>query len=199
MADDACPGCGANLKIETRGDLHDKLQVCPHCGFERDVLDEVTIHKQEAGKEVTIHRRDLGGEAPSEREPRDPEAIDAQVRELMGDEVADLVKEALSGPQAGGKVVTHTSTTVSTSTTDGEVVSGAAAAELLAQHGISIRGLGGDPIESQTYSGEQAEAKLGEGRVRWIHPDCGFWMLKRSVADRKIAALAAGRDLYLGQ
>ncbi|MBO94034.1 MAG: methionine synthase [Opitutales bacterium] len=46
---------------------------------------------------------------------------------------------------------------------------------------------------------EQAEAKLGEGRVRWIHPDCGFWMLKRSVADRKIAALAAGRDLYLGQ
>ena len=46
---------------------------------------------------------------------------------------------------------------------------------------------------------EQAEAKLGEGRVRWIHPDCGFWMLKRSVADRKIASLAAGRDLYLGQ
>ena len=46
---------------------------------------------------------------------------------------------------------------------------------------------------------EQAEAKLGEGRVHWIHPDCGFWMLKRSVADRKIASLAAGRDLYLGQ
>ena len=45
---------------------------------------------------------------------------------------------------------------------------------------------------------EQAEAKLGEGRIRWIHPDCGFWMLKRSVADRKIAAIAAGRDLYLG-
>ncbi len=45
---------------------------------------------------------------------------------------------------------------------------------------------------------ERAEAKLGEGRIRWIHPDCGFWMLKRSVADRKIAALAAGRDLYLG-
>ena len=46
---------------------------------------------------------------------------------------------------------------------------------------------------------EQAEAKLGEGRVRWIHPDCGFWMLKRSVADRKIASLAAGRALYHGQ
>ena len=27
---------------------------------------------------------------------------------------------------------------------------------------------------------------------------CGFWMLKRSVVDRKIAALVAGRNLYLG-
>jgi 5-methyltetrahydropteroyltriglutamate--homocysteine methyltransferase len=43
-----------------------------------------------------------------------------------------------------------------------------------------------------------AESVLGVGRVGWIHPDCGFWMLKRSIADRKIAALAAGRDLYLG-
>jgi len=46
---------------------------------------------------------------------------------------------------------------------------------------------------------QRAEAMLGAGRVSWIHPDCGFWMLKRSVADRKIAALARGRDLYLGQ
>ena len=45
---------------------------------------------------------------------------------------------------------------------------------------------------------EKAESALGEGRVKFIHPDCGFWMLKRSIADRKIAALAAGRDLYLG-
>ena len=45
---------------------------------------------------------------------------------------------------------------------------------------------------------EAAEKVAGPGRVRYIHPDCGFWMLKRSVADRKIAALAAGRDLYLG-
>ncbi len=45
---------------------------------------------------------------------------------------------------------------------------------------------------------ERAEQVLGPGRVGWIHPDCGFWMLKRSVADRKIAALAKGRDLYLG-
>jgi len=46
---------------------------------------------------------------------------------------------------------------------------------------------------------ERAERVLGPGRVRWIHPDCGLWMLKRSVADRKIAALAKGRDLYLGR
>ena len=45
---------------------------------------------------------------------------------------------------------------------------------------------------------EEAEAVLGEGRVKFIHPDCGFWMLKRSIADRKIANLAKGRDLYLG-
>jgi len=43
---------------------------------------------------------------------------------------------------------------------------------------------------------ERAERLLGPGRVRYIHPDCGFWMLKRSIADAKIAALVAGRDLY---
>lgn len=46
---------------------------------------------------------------------------------------------------------------------------------------------------------QRAEHALGPGRVRYVHPDCGFWMLKRSVADRKIAALVQGRDLYLGR
>ncbi len=40
---------------------------------------------------------------------------------------------------------------------------------------------------------------LGAERIRWIHPDCGFWMLSRSVADRKMAALVAGRDQFLGR
>jgi 5-methyltetrahydropteroyltriglutamate--homocysteine methyltransferase len=44
---------------------------------------------------------------------------------------------------------------------------------------------------------EHAERVLGPGRVRYLHPDCGFWMLKRSVADAKIRALPQGRDLYL--
>jgi len=46
---------------------------------------------------------------------------------------------------------------------------------------------------------ETAEKILGSGRVGWVHPDCGFWMLKRSVVDAKIAALVKGRDLYLGR
>lgn len=45
---------------------------------------------------------------------------------------------------------------------------------------------------------ETASAVLGAERIKYIHPDCGFWMLKRSVADRKIAALAQGRDRFLG-
>jgi len=45
----------------------------------------------------------------------------------------------------------------------------------------------------------RAEEKLGVGRIRYVHPDCGFWMLKRSVADRKITALARGRDLYISR
>jgi 5-methyltetrahydropteroyltriglutamate--homocysteine methyltransferase len=46
---------------------------------------------------------------------------------------------------------------------------------------------------------ESADKAIGAGRVRYIHPDCGFWMLKRSIADGKIRALAAGRDLYEGR
>ena len=45
---------------------------------------------------------------------------------------------------------------------------------------------------------ERADKVLGAGRVRYVHPDCGFWMLPRNVADGKIRALTAGRDLYLG-
>jgi 5-methyltetrahydropteroyltriglutamate--homocysteine methyltransferase len=46
---------------------------------------------------------------------------------------------------------------------------------------------------------ERAEKALGPGRVHYVHPDCGFWMLKRSVADAKMRALVEGRDLYLGR
>ena len=46
---------------------------------------------------------------------------------------------------------------------------------------------------------ERAIEVLGEERVKWVHPDCGFWMLPRSVADRKMRALVQGRDLCFGR
>jgi 5-methyltetrahydropteroyltriglutamate--homocysteine methyltransferase len=46
---------------------------------------------------------------------------------------------------------------------------------------------------------ERAEAALGPGRIKYINPDCGFWMLKRTIADGKMRALVAGRDLYEGR
>ena len=45
---------------------------------------------------------------------------------------------------------------------------------------------------------ERAEKILGAGRVRYIHPDCGFWMLKRPIADAKMRALSLGRDRFEG-
>ena len=46
---------------------------------------------------------------------------------------------------------------------------------------------------------DRIEKTVGGGRLGWVHPDCGFWMLKRSVADRKMAALVAGRNLFEGR
>jgi len=43
---------------------------------------------------------------------------------------------------------------------------------------------------------DNAVRELGEGRLQWIHPDCGFWMLQRSVADGKMRSLVEGRDLF---
>lgn len=45
---------------------------------------------------------------------------------------------------------------------------------------------------------EKVAKKVGVERIGWVHPDCGFWMLKRSIADRKIATLVQGRDRFLG-
>jgi 5-methyltetrahydropteroyltriglutamate--homocysteine methyltransferase len=47
----------------------------------------------------------------------------------------------------------------------------------------------------------QAAADLlgGAERIAYVHPDCGFWMLARSIADAKIHALVAGRDLFEGR
>ena len=46
---------------------------------------------------------------------------------------------------------------------------------------------------------EKAADAVGPGRIGWVHPDCGFWMLKRSIANRKMESLVKGRDLFLGR
>lgn len=46
---------------------------------------------------------------------------------------------------------------------------------------------------------DRARKVLGAERVRWVHPDCGFWMLSRSVADRKMRALVEGARKALGR
>jgi 5-methyltetrahydropteroyltriglutamate--homocysteine methyltransferase len=43
---------------------------------------------------------------------------------------------------------------------------------------------------------ERAARCLGPERIVFVHPDCGFWMLPRSVADAKMRALVSGRDLF---
>jgi 5-methyltetrahydropteroyltriglutamate--homocysteine methyltransferase len=40
---------------------------------------------------------------------------------------------------------------------------------------------------------------LGPEPLAYVHPDCGFWMLQRSVVDRKMRTLVEGRDLFEGR
>lgn len=46
---------------------------------------------------------------------------------------------------------------------------------------------------------ETAARYIGAERIAYAHPDCGFWMLKRNIADGKMRALVAGRDLFEGR
>jgi 5-methyltetrahydropteroyltriglutamate--homocysteine methyltransferase len=63
---------------------------------------------------------------------------------------------------------------------------------------IDIKSTTVETVDEVARRIEDAEKILGEGRVRYVHPDCGFWMLKRSIADRKMEALVQGRNRYLG-
>jgi len=64
---------------------------------------------------------------------------------------------------------------------------------------VDIKDNGVETAETIARRIERAESVLGAGRVKYIHPDCGFWMLPRSVADAKIRALVKGRDLFEGR
>lgn len=46
---------------------------------------------------------------------------------------------------------------------------------------------------------EQIVEAVGHDRVHYVNPDCGFWMLQRSVVDRKLRALVEGRNLFEGR
>ncbi len=46
---------------------------------------------------------------------------------------------------------------------------------------------------------EHAAKIIGVERIQYVHPDCGFWMLPRFVADAKMRALVEGRDLFIGK
>lgn len=46
---------------------------------------------------------------------------------------------------------------------------------------------------------ESAAKICGQERIHYVHPDCGMWMLPRSVADEKMRVLVKGRDLFAGR
>ena len=63
---------------------------------------------------------------------------------------------------------------------------------------VDIKATDVESAEQVARAIERAEKLLGAGRVKYIHPDCGFWMLKRPIADAKMRALKQGRDLFEG-
>lgn len=68
--------------------------------------------------------------------------------------------------------------------------------------GIGVIDIKVNHVESESEVArriEQAASVLGEKRITFVHPDCGFWMLKRSICDRKLLALSGGRDLFLNR
>lgn len=68
--------------------------------------------------------------------------------------------------------------------------------------GLSVVDIKDNGIESPDLIArriDHAQQILGPGRIPFVHPDCGFWMLQRSVADGKMRALVAGRNLFEGK
>ncbi len=67
------------------------------------------------------------------------------------------------------------------------------------QLGIGVIDIKDNGVESpdQVASRIQAACEaVGENRIGYVHPDCGFWMLPRPVADAKMQNLVKGRDLF---
>jgi 5-methyltetrahydropteroyltriglutamate--homocysteine methyltransferase len=68
--------------------------------------------------------------------------------------------------------------------------------------GIGVVDIKDNEVESPQLIASRIEKIVrdaGEERLKYIHPDCGFWMLQRSVVDRKMRALVEGRNLFEGR
>ncbi len=68
--------------------------------------------------------------------------------------------------------------------------------------GLGVVDIKDNEVESPSLIAKRIEGAakiLGEERIHYVHPDCGFWMLQRSVADRKMRALVEGRNLFEGR
>ena len=62
---------------------------------------------------------------------------------------------------------------------------------------IDIKDNAVEPADTVASRIERAVNTLGADRISYAHPDCGFWMLPRNVADRKMQALITGRDRFV--
>ena len=68
--------------------------------------------------------------------------------------------------------------------------------------GLGVVDIKNNVVESPDEIAQRIDAAvkaIGDGRITYVNPDCGFWMLKRSIADRKMRVLVAGRDLFEGR
>jgi 5-methyltetrahydropteroyltriglutamate--homocysteine methyltransferase len=68
--------------------------------------------------------------------------------------------------------------------------------------GIGLIDIKDNEVESPDLVASRIEKivkALGPDRLHYVHPDCGFWMLQRSVVDHKMRALVEGRNLFEGR
>ncbi len=68
--------------------------------------------------------------------------------------------------------------------------------------GLSVVDIKDNEVESADLVASRIENAceiLGEERIHYVNPDCGFWMLQRNVADRKMRALVEGKELFYGR
>jgi len=68
--------------------------------------------------------------------------------------------------------------------------------------GIGVIDIKDNEVESRELIASRIEKitkTIGAERLHYVHPDCGFWMLQRSVVDCKMRALVEGRDLFEGR